>query len=84
MESVDHPHPHGDRSVARLFQRGQPVAADGSGRPEDTDERRDASDDESMAEVDHEPPQGDGANPAFERGRKRQADVSDDVNEDTE
>jgi hypothetical protein len=83
MKDVDHIHPHGDRSVARVFERGRAVAADGSGRPTDRNGRADA-DDESMDDVDHDPPNGEGANPVFERGRKRQNDVSNDVDEDTE
>ena len=84
MRAVDHTHPHDERSVDSSFRRGRGVATDGSGQPTDRPTERDAVDDESMAEVDHQPPNGDGANPVFERGRKRQGDASNDVHEDTE
>ncbi len=80
MRDVDHTHPFGDASAARSFERGPTVVTDG-GTPE-ADEG-DGTDDEQMADVDHAPPQGDGANPAFERGRKGQADVSVNETDDT-
>jgi len=86
MKDVDHTHPHGDSGAARSFRRGPAVAADGSGRPSDrADEQTTESDDESMADVDHQPPEGDGANPVFERGKKPQAERAvEDVSEDEE
>ncbi|WP_256392224.1 hypothetical protein [Natronoarchaeum rubrum] len=83
MKDVDHTHPSDEDSVARVFRRGRGVAADGSGRPSDREDEQD-DDDESMANVDHQPPNGDGANPVFERGKKREDAVANDVTEDEE
>ncbi|QSG02060.1 hypothetical protein [Natranaeroarchaeum sulfidigenes] len=69
MQDVDHTHPFGDASAARSFERGPTVVTDG-GSPES-----DETSDGQMADVDHVPPHGEGAAPAFERGGDRQADV---------
>jgi hypothetical protein len=62
MQDVDHTHPHTDEPFGGVFGRGPEVAADGG--------RADAAEDSerTMETVDHEPPTGEGANPAFERG----------------
>ncbi len=68
MANVSHTHPHTDQgAMNRVFDRG-PVATDGSGSAE-------TSEDESrtMAEVSHTPPKGAGdSSEVFERGYERQ------------
>jgi len=67
MKDVDHTNPHTDETFGAAFQRGPDVAADGG--------RADAErTDDQMSDVDHEPPEGEGANPAFERGTEGRAD----------
>jgi len=68
MSDVDHTNPHTDETFGAAFRRGPDVAADGGrANAEDTDEQ-------TMDDVDHEPPEGEGANPAYERGTEGRAD----------
>ncbi|WP_424004242.1 hypothetical protein ACOZ4I_06680 [Haloarcula salina] len=57
MRNVDHTHPETNATFGAAFRRGPVVAADG-GDPET---------DETMEDVDHEPP-GEGVTRAYERG----------------
>ncbi|WP_238392226.1 hypothetical protein [Halorussus amylolyticus] len=78
MADVSHTHPHTDRgAINRPFVRGPVVAADGGERESyDGEEAADESEDEEsrqqMKDVNHTPPDGEGANPVFERGGKEE------------
>ena len=67
MKDVDHTNPHTDETFGAAFKRGPTVAADGDRADAEQD------DEETMEDVDHEPP-GEGANPAFERGTEGRSD----------
>ena len=68
MRNVDHTHPVTDRPFGERFDPTTAIAADGG--------ERDAADPDQMADVDHETPDGDGADPVFERGTEgRDEDV---------
>ncbi|PSP82839.1 hypothetical protein BRC83_08485 [Halobacteriales archaeon QS_1_68_17] len=72
MREVDHTHPYTRRTFGETvaFERGPAVAADGGEPDADPSDRGDEGDegDEKMRDVDHTPPEGDGANRVFERG----------------
>ena len=78
MRNIDHTHPNDDRSTGRVFRRGPTVAADGGQR--DAEDRDEGSQD-TMRDVDHDDPEGEGANRVFERGREH-ADETGDVAEE--
>ncbi len=79
MKDVSHTNPYTDESFGEtvVFRRGQTVAADGgertdgsrssSGRRSDGG-RREESEKQTMKDVSHTPPTGDGAMRVFERG----------------
>ncbi|WP_254761547.1 hypothetical protein [Natrinema marinum] len=75
MADVSHTNPHTGETAGRLFDRGPTVAADGgTDRSErtatDSNGRTDDEPTDTMADVDHTPPQdAEGANRVFERGR---------------
>jgi len=66
MRDVDHTHPVTDRPFGERFDPTTAIAADGG--------ERGAADPDRMANLDHETPAGDGADPAFERGTERRDD----------
>jgi len=77
MAEVSHVNPHTGRpfGATAVFGRGPRIATDGGqseGPPEDAPEAGTApdeeGDEETMADVSHTPPNGDGANRVFERG----------------
>jgi len=66
MKDVEHTHPHTNRAFGEVvFTDGEAVAADGG---EADAETTDSTDTQTMEDVSHTPPHGDGANRAFERG----------------
>jgi hypothetical protein len=69
MKDVSHTNPYTGEAFGDsvVYKRGV-VITDGGHDPEREGEA------ETMEDVDHEPPNGDGANPVFERG----PDVEDD------
>ncbi|QRV14169.1 hypothetical protein [Haloterrigena salifodinae] len=75
MANVSHTNPYTGETVGRLFSRGPTVVADGGtdGRERDatdSSERTDEQSNDTMADVDHTPPQdAEDANRVFERGR---------------
>jgi hypothetical protein len=84
MGDISHTHPYDDTSAGELFLRGPVIVADGGRDPEreavtdaetETAESDDAVDEETMAEVSHTPPEGDGANRVFERGEEHEGSV---------
>ena len=62
MRAVSHTNPYTDESFGEtvVFKRGQTVAADGG--------RREGDEKQTMKDVSHTPPTGDGAMRVFERG----------------
>ena len=62
METVSHTNPYTDESFGEtvVFRRGQTVVADGG--------RREGTETQTMKDVSHTPPTGDGAMRVFERG----------------
>jgi hypothetical protein len=84
MGDISHTHPYDDTSAGELFLRGPVIVADGGHDPEresvtdaetESAESDDAVDGETMAEVSHTPPEGDGANRVFERGEEHEESV---------
>jgi len=85
MGEISHTHPYDDTSAGELFLRGPVIVADGGRDPEreavsDAETGPAGSDDdavegETMAEVSHTPPEGDGANRVFERGKEHEESV---------
>ncbi|MFC6732734.1 hypothetical protein ACFQH3_06730 [Haladaptatus sp. GCM10025707] len=69
MKEISHTNPYTGKSFGEgmVYRRGV-VITDGGHDPEREEEP------EKMKDVDHEPPNGEGANPVFERG----PDVDDD------
>ncbi len=63
MGEVDHTHPITNRPFGERFDPTTAIVVDGGERGGGPDE-----DPDEMADVDHETPVGDGADPAFERG----------------
>ena len=59
MADVSHTHPHTGETFGSVYRRG-PAVADGG--------QDDASDAETMRDVDHTPPHGEGANDVWVRG----------------
>jgi len=71
LGDVAHTPPNEERNpVQRRYQRGPDAVADGSGRPEMSEETTDRT----MKEVSHTPPHGEGASGVFGRGRVRDDD----------
>ncbi len=62
MRNVDHTHPHTDEPFGERLFGGPAVAADG-GTADEADEAE-----RKMRDVDHESPDGEGADRVFERG----------------
>ncbi|WP_331233125.1 hypothetical protein [Natronorarus salvus] len=83
MGDISHTHPYDDTSAGELFLRGPVIVADGGRDPEREDVREaeteaaveSDSGPETMAEVSHTPPEGDGANRVFERGEEHEGSV---------
>jgi hypothetical protein len=68
MTEIDHTHPHTGEAFGAnggVFTRG-PAAADGG------------TEGEEMRDVEHEAPDGDGANEVWERGHERDVEDPDD------
>ncbi|WP_227355219.1 hypothetical protein [Haladaptatus salinisoli] len=87
MRDISHTHPYADEgAMTRVFDRG-PVAADGGKVAESGDRRETADDDadveedgETMADVEHTPPEGAGdADGVFERGYEKRAETEERV-----
>ena len=69
VADVSHTHPHTDETFGAVYRRG-PAVADG-GRDGPTEE----TETESMRDVDHTPPHGEGANEVWARGRETDPDA---------
>jgi hypothetical protein len=65
MKDVSHTHPETGETFGHVYRRG-PAVADGGETP--TDESTEATPEETMADVAHTPPHGDGANEVWKRG----------------
>jgi hypothetical protein len=65
LENVSHTAPYTDEAFgdAMVYHRGPVVAADGGEDP-----RREAADNEQLADVEHTPPHGESVNRVYERG----------------
>jgi hypothetical protein len=68
MGEVDHTHPITDRPFGERFDPTTAVVADGGERGAGD------ADPDRMGGVDHETPDGDGADPVFERGTEGRDD----------
>ncbi|XVH31377.1 hypothetical protein ACNS7O_13420 [Haloferacaceae archaeon DSL9] len=64
MADVSHTHPYTGETFSEVYRRG-PAMADGG---EERQPAQESTDDETMADVDHAPPHGDGANDVWARG----------------
>ena len=78
MADVSHTHPHTGETFGDVYRRG-PAVADG-GRDDAPDANANESTNtntgaETMCDVDHTPPHGEGANDVWARGRKTGADA---------
>jgi hypothetical protein len=75
MGDIDHTNPYTGESFGervQVFDRGTTIAADGGHDEDATDE---GTDEETMKDVDHEPPnESDGANRVYERGTEGKDD----------
>ena len=76
MADVSHTHPHTGETFGTVYRRG-PAMADG-GRDDASD-----ADAETMRDVDHTPPHGEGANEVWARGRQTDADAEPSANGST-
>jgi hypothetical protein len=73
MKDVQHTHPYTGETFGQVYRRG-PAVADGGDRRETDSEA------EEMADVDHTPREGEGADDVWTRGRT--ADGPTDVPDD--
>jgi hypothetical protein len=70
LKEVDHTHPHAAETVTEMYRRG-PSVADGDGSGDE------ATDDVTVADVNHVAPDGLSPTDAFERGGEA-TDAADD------
>ncbi len=78
MADVSHTHPHTGETFGTVYRRG-PAVADGGRDGDDAAEAETetGTGTESMRDVDHTPPHGEGANDVWARGRTKETDVTE-------
>ncbi|MFB6222401.1 MAG: hypothetical protein ABEH86_01840 [Haloarcula sp.] len=67
MQNIEHTHPETNATFGAVFRRGPVIAADGGERDAEQAE-------ETMGDIDHEPP-SEGVTRAYERGTEGRGDT---------
>jgi len=74
LGEISHTNPYTDESFGETttYQRGPVVAADGGHDPEREQEAEDEEEpeDDTLRDIDHEPPDGEGTQATYERGNE--------------